>query len=791
MIIRYNEEDAMPHRTSGSSLSGDAMETPLTTRRRAHERGLLCDPDAPDAVLLRAVVEHYVAARRSSKAAARWLADHGIDDELAEVLCLGFADRTLGVALPEPNRLAGRTLRARLSSFGVLRATGHEHFRGCVVVPIFESDEVVGLCGIPIAGGEPRFAAGLPGGVFRVAVGAGEPVVCESIPRALELAAIGTPVIAPGYPDGAPTELLATEAVMSAITKSSSVQTADEAGQVELVGPGEARVQFSERAWRVRGASRDKGYGSLRVNLSVTDLSTGALHLDALDLYSARARALFIRTGAHELRSDPVVVGRELGRALFAAERAAELTEVVIDEPSPMSETERAEAMALLTDTHLVERITADVASLGVVGEEDNALVLYLAATSRLARRPLGVVVQSSSAAGKSTLAEAVLSLMPESDTVSLSALSAQALYYLDTDALAHKVLFVAEEEGATRASYALKLLQSDGKLSIATAGKDARTGRITTTTSVVHGPVSLVMTTTRVDLDEELANRLIALSVNESVEQTRAVLEQQRLALSIEGMNTTAKREKVIALHNHAQALLEPLAVVVPDPSRLHFSESTTRARRDHAKYLSLICASALLHQFQRPRHSHIVNGETVEYVDATENDLALADRLAVGVLMRDTTELPPGTEALLGALSAWTGTDAFTRRQAREALTLGDTQLKVHLRRLVDLEYVTATRRRGTVCYQLCWSAPETSLRSTTTTSERSGLGRGEVGTRSVGGRGASNRGRAQLNREERSLRDGAKHARGSAGVRDIDVGDLVDDVDALDNDDEEVEW
>ena len=61
------------------------------------------------------------------------------------------------------------------------------------------------------------------------------------------------------------------------------------------------------------------------------------------------------------------------------------------------------------------------------MGEETNLLFAYLATVSRKAERPFGVVVQSSSAAGKSTVADAVAAFVPEEDLVSLSALTGQA----------------------------------------------------------------------------------------------------------------------------------------------------------------------------------------------------------------------------------------------------------------------------------------------------------------------------------------------------------------------------
>ena len=126
---------------------------------------------------------------------------------------------------------------------------------------------------------------------------------------------------------------------------------------------------------------------------------------------------------------------------------------------------------------------------------------------------------------------------MPSEATVAYSAMTGQALYYLGETDLAHKVLSIAEEEGASRASYALKLLVSEGRLSIAAAGKDPLTGRLVTNTYEVTGPVALLMTTTSPQLDEELANRLLVLAVDEGRHQTRAVHVAQRDAETLEGL--------------------------------------------------------------------------------------------------------------------------------------------------------------------------------------------------------------------------------------------------------------
>src|SRR5690606_3714613 len=179
-----------------------------------------------------------------------------------------------------------------------------------------------------------------------------------------------------------------------------------------------------------------------------------------------------------------------------------------------------AAGLALLRDPQLVDRSVADVEAIGVVGEGVNALVGYLAMVSRLLDKPLAILIQSTSAAGKSTLMDALLALMPEHERVHYSAMTGQSLFYLGEQAMKHKILAIAEEEGVRQAAYALKLLQSQGELTIASTGKDPITGQLVTQEYRVEGPVMLFLTTTAIDIDEELLNRCLVLTIDESREQ-------------------------------------------------------------------------------------------------------------------------------------------------------------------------------------------------------------------------------------------------------------------------------
>ena len=194
------------------------------------------------------------------------------------------------------------------------------------------------------------------------------------------------------------------------------------------------------------------------------------------------------------------------------------------------------------------------------MGEETNKLVGYLAAVSRKLDEPLAVIVQSSSAAGKSSLMEAVLAFVPEEERVKYSAMTGQSLFYMGETNLKHKILAIVEEEGAERASYALKLLQSEGELTIASTGKDPETGKLVTQEYRVEGPVMIFLTTTAVEIDEELLNRCLVLTVDEEREQTRAIHQLQRESADARGpARATAQRDAVLKLHQNAQRLLAP----------------------------------------------------------------------------------------------------------------------------------------------------------------------------------------------------------------------------------------
>ncbi len=479
-------------------------------------------------------------------------------------------------------------------------------------------------------------------------------------------------------------------------------------------------INLDDRRYRVRGLQKNLSYDVLKINVMVTDEK--GMHLDTIDLYQSRPRSIFIKQASIELGINEDVIKSDLGKVLLECESLQEANIKQAQAPKPtthqLSDKEQKDALKLLKSKHLLKKIQKDFNRCGIVGETTNTLVGYLASVSRKLDNPLAIIIQSTSAAGKSSLMDAVLRFIPEEDKSQYSAMTGQSLFYMGETDLKHKVLAIVEEEGASQAAYALKLLQSEGQLTIASTSKDPETGKLVTQEYKVEGPVMIFLTTTAIEVDEELMNRCLVLTVNEDRDQTQAIHQLQRKKRTLEGLIQKSERETLLTIHQNAQRLLKSLAVVNPYAEHLTFLNNQTRTRRDHEKYLTLIDTIALLHQYQRDIKTINQSNKQIEYVEVTINDIEAANTLAHEILGRTLDELPPQTRKLLTLIDTMVIEHCqkqnkerkdyhFSRRDIREHTGWSDNQLKVHCYRLQEMEYLLVhTGSRGkAIQYELLY--------------------------------------------------------------------------------------
>lgn len=460
-------------------------------------------------------------------------------------------------------------------------------------------------------------------------------------------------------------------------------------------------LSFGVRRYEVKAFTHQGT--QLKATIKASGDPRHGFELHTLDLYSARSREAYAQACAKLFDEAVPRIKADLDRVVEQVEVWTPPETDAAPVRVQLTEHERKSGLALLRDPQLLDRIERDLTTLGIAGEALNKRLCYLAAVSRKLDDPLSLLIQSRSAAGKSTLQNAVLSLVPDEDKVVYTRLTDQALFYQDPLALMHKLLALEEAEGLGGAAYSLRALQSSKQLAIATTSKDAVSGKMKTEHYLVQGPVAVLLTTTSAALDEETASRFLTVTIDESSAMTERIFERQREADTLAGYLHKLEYEALVRRHQAAQRLLEPLAVINPYAPQLRFPAHSLRARRDHKKYLMLIKAITFLHQQQRPVKEHLHGDQVLRYVEVTREDIRAANGLAQAVLGPSASELSAPARNLLTHIHtlvkqqcAAQGIEAreyvFTRRAVRDGIGWSDWQVRTHIRELEELEYLKA---------------------------------------------------------------------------------------------------
>jgi len=347
-------------------------------------------------------------------------------------------------------------------------------------------------------------------------------------------------------------------------------------------------VGYGERQYEIKGIQRGDTQLKATIKASIDVSGSMPFELSTIDLYSSRSRIWFSKLCAGLFGAAEELIREDIGKILNLAESYKPRAKAV--KPHEPTQEEKAQALRLLKNPDMFTEILADLETIGVTGEETNKLVGYLAAVSRKLDEPLSVLIQSRSAAGKSTLQDVILSMVPDEDYVKYTRITDQALFYKDEDSLVHKILAIEEEVGMGGAAYSIRNIQSSKKITVAATGKDPGTGKMKTEEYTVNGPVAVMITTTAAELEGETASRFLFLTIDESSQMTEAIHKMQREAETLNGLIRKKKSEHIIKKHHNAQRLLKPLAVVNPFTGYLSYPNRSLRTRRDHKKYLGLI---------------------------------------------------------------------------------------------------------------------------------------------------------------------------------------------------------
>ncbi len=455
---------------------------------------------------------------------------------------------------------------------------------------------------------------------------------------------------------------------------------------------------YGDRQYQIKGIQRGDTQLKATIKASCDVQGNAVFELTTIDLYSSRSRTWFAKLCADLFKASVELVREDIGKLLILIETFKPVTKKTDGPKATIEETKQA--MAFLKNPDLMEELLSDLATMGVIGEEINKTVCYLATTSRKLTKPISVLIQSRSSAGKSTLQNAILSLMPEEEYENYTRVTDQSLFYKEEDSLVHKILAIEEDVGMGGAAYSIRNIQSSGKITVATTGKDPGSGKMKTEDYTVKGPVAVMLTTTAAELDQETASRFVFLSIDESPAMTAAIHEKQRESRTLKGLVQKTKTKNIIKKHQNAQRLLKPIAVVNDFTRYLSYPCKSLITRRDHEKYLGLIDTIAFLHQHQREVKTMKIDNKNVQYIEVTLGDIEKANKIANEVLGQSLDELARPSRTLLEAIYKMVNEMTknqvpvdeifFTRRQIREYMDWSDWQIKTHIKQLEEMEYL-----------------------------------------------------------------------------------------------------
>ena len=405
------------------------------------------------------------------------------------------------------------------------------------------------------------------------------------------------------------------------------------------------------------------------------------LHTERIDLLDSKARER-LAARLHQMLGTPPARLQEtllrFGVEWIAQQQADQAMVESTDEPAEESDpfvigqreleaTEPdvlAEAERMAHNPELLREVYDDLVTLGIVGEAELALTIWLVGVSRVLPEPMAAVVTGPTSTGKSYVGKTVARLFPGESKLVITDASPQSWYYLPPGALRHRFVLVGERNQsetpeAIDARRAWRELLSEGRLVKSVPVK--MDGQLKTQLIEQEGPIAFVESTTRTELFDEDASRLLFLSADESRQQTRRVVHATlRRALSAHD----GQVRQVIWKHHTFQRILGQPRVVIPYAERLasKFPDVLPQCRRLCGQVVAMIRASAVAHRYQR----ETVDGDVVV---AAPEDYAIAYRLLGRPAAIAAGEaVPPAVASLYAKLSESVGEMEFTAQQAAE---------------------------------------------------------------------------------------------------------------------------
>ncbi len=197
---------------------------------------------------------------------------------------------------------------------------------------------------------------------------------------------------------------------------------------------------------------------------------------------------------------------------------------------------------------------------------------------------------------------------------------------------------------------------------------------------------------------------------IDESEEQTGNVQISQKQSKTKEFYLSKTHLAEIYRKHQSAQRMLKPIIIFNPYVEHIRFPKNKLRTRRDHDKFLNLIEVITFVFQEQRAKQKmKLENSQEIEYIESTLEDYRRAYELVSdGILQNTLDDLLKSSKDLLSLITKMVKEIAekedtepvtvhFTRKMVLDYTSWGFSQVRDHIKTLLDFELLEVVRGKG----------------------------------------------------------------------------------------------
>lgn len=298
-----------------------------------------------------------------------------------------------------------------------------------------------------------------------------------------------------------------------------------------------------------------------------------------------------------------------------------------------MNKEQQQVATHYLEDKNLISNLKTDFQELGILQNNENALILFMAMASHKLQQPFSVLCLSKS---ENHLISKLSECMPKGSFSYHTHISENALYYFDSKELNQKALFVEDLEWTNEMLLPLATLQSGGRL-VKTRATKNKDGLLHSTTFEVNAKFCLIASSSSNRNYSSLNLPFLLLDVNHTQSQNLALMDYTRKCKAglIDQSTILKTQQKLQCLI----ATLEPIKIINPFAQLIELPKEIPHGANTLSLLLDFIEVVTYFHQRQRQQQVNEQTGEI--YIETTFSDIELAFSLLKNSLLLKVDEL------------------------------------------------------------------------------------------------------------------------------------------------------